>query len=484
MLKVVKNILDRVNECHIDYCHWKSNNLLKECLENAEELDLLVEESRRSDFEHVIKDLGFLETHEPFTNRHIHIVHYYGLDLETGLLVHLHVYYRLITGGAMVKNHYFPISDHYFKNLQHYHGVSAPCPEIEMILLMIRKTIEYYSHIERFFLKRELIHVRNELIWLQERIDRTKLNKVRERLFPGFSEKMLSDAIELFMGQYNFKKGYHLGKKFNLFFRGYTLKHPIIAELKRCIMFFKLVIDVKILKPRIQRWINPKGMVLSFVGSEACGKTTSIKEVEKWLLGAYDVRMYHCGKPPASVYTILFRYLISFYVLLKARFRTASSNKELVKEQREAENIPHPVVSLLDSIDRLCLTNKLHKLKEKGVIVLTDRYPNNNRGAIDGPRIPEDCRWSFLINLELYFYKKVKPIDHLLKLYAPLEVTLERNAKRDNPEPESFVRMRYEKFHSQKFNTSMSEINTNVSFGESFRTIKGAIWTFIIRKYK
>ena len=42
------------------------------------------------------------------------------------------------------------------------------------------------------------------------------------------------------------------------------------------------------------------GVVVAFVGSEACGKSTLLAATEHWLRPQFAVRRVHAGKPPST----------------------------------------------------------------------------------------------------------------------------------------------------------------------------------------
>ena len=84
-----------------------------------------------------------------------------------------------------------------------------------------------------------------------------------------------------------------------------------------------------------------------------------------------------------------------------------------------------------------------------------DRYPSDGLYAIDSARIAANG-WltSWMAKVEAENYAKMPPPDLVFKMMAPLDVTLARNAQRQTPEPEGFVKQRYEKAQSLEFATS------------------------------
>ena len=59
-------------------------------------------------FEKVLSSLGFLEFF-PFVNKFEHVAHFYAFF--EGKIVHLHVYYKIVTGESNTKNYILPLED-------------------------------------------------------------------------------------------------------------------------------------------------------------------------------------------------------------------------------------------------------------------------------------------------------------------------------------------------------------------------------------
>ena len=74
--------------------------------------------------------------------------------------------------------------------------------------------------------------------------------------------------------------------------------------------------------------------------------------------------------------------------------------------------------------------------------VINDRDPSEH---MDGPRIKGRPRTTKLLaKLEKANYQGMPHLDLVIKAVAPLELTLSRNQTRKFPEPEVFVKVRYE----------------------------------------
>ena len=111
--------------------------------------------------------------------------------------------------------------------------------------------------------------------------------------------------------------------------------------------------------------------MIAFVGSEASGKSTSTNEIYTWLEKRFDVSLIHLGKPKSSWRTKPFWVLIFLYIRLSRLKNVMNSRRTNTKKQilGQAENRPHPFISLLDSFDRRYWVQR-HLLNNSVVLLL------------------------------------------------------------------------------------------------------------------
>src|SRR5438105_5280624 len=143
----------------IRYCHWKSNFPLRsaiapggdpDLLLNGElDLDLLVDRKDIARFESVLALLGFKRTVDPVKPHTPSVLHFYGLDAATGALLHLHVYYRIVTGESLLKNYRLPLEELLLANARKVEGLPIVDPKVELIIFIIRMMVKYGSLAEQ-----------------------------------------------------------------------------------------------------------------------------------------------------------------------------------------------------------------------------------------------------------------------------------------------------------------------------------------------
>lgn len=58
LLTSIQNLLKALDDHHITYCHWKSNEHLKEALDGNTDLDMLFDPVHRTEIERVLDECG------------------------------------------------------------------------------------------------------------------------------------------------------------------------------------------------------------------------------------------------------------------------------------------------------------------------------------------------------------------------------------------------------------------------------------------
>lgn len=190
--------------------------------------------------------------------------------------------------------------------------------------------------------------------------------------------------------------------------------------------------------------------LIAFVGSEATGKSTILAEVDAWLRPVRPVLRIHVGKPPSTALTFVPHVLLPALRALFPRQRTLRVQRES-SEAAQQHDRSFPLLfgirSVMLAYERKALVRKAMR-GDRDTIVLCDRYPSRSRGAPDGPQLatPDRRRTArrALAWLEARLYQGVPTPDLVFHLWAPLGVTLARNAAREKREPGSYVRFRHE----------------------------------------
>lgn len=243
---------------------------------------------------------------------------------------------------------------------------------------------------------------------------------------------------------------------------------------------------VKRIRYRRDLVLQAGGLIVALVGPKASGKSTIAHGLETQLGAHLDVVRIHAGKPPATALTLLPRLLIPAARVLFSKERTG----EYEKPERRGEkrySLLYVLRMAMLAYERRKLLRRALRNVTAGSVVISDRYPSESPGAIDSccfdDAALEKCRSPlrrWLMKQERALYQGLPRPDLLLCLEAPIETTIERDARRlkkGGPDPAA-VRRRWElESRPGPFGGLVIRIDTSRPLDETVRTAIGAVWS-------
>lgn len=483
VLKGISEVFTRLTIANVRYCHWKSNFMLDDALSGKTDLDLLVFRDDATKFEEVVSGLDFKRGTLPWWYRNPSIVHYFGLDEETGKLIHLHVYFRIVTGGFLMKNHRLPLERILLNHCVSKGGVPVPEKSAELLVLVLKTLIEYGSFAELPFALRQTNILRTELIWLccDENLNRAL--ELLQQFFPFLDEKLFREGVDALRGS-SLTQRFWVGTKIRNIFSGFRIYRSWVAFLMvllRLLMILgnRLFIRRKIITP------SAGGVVLAFVGGDGAGKSSIVAGISDWLGEHFDIYTVHAGKPPTTWLSSLPNLILP---MLRKLFPFERIN---VQETRGDDNSrpknprDYSLLLLFRSVlvafdQRSVLKNAFAKAGQ-GAIVICDRFPSAILGGTDGPRV--DPAWyshplkKWLANMEKRIYASIQPPDQAFVLTVPVEVALKRNDQRAGTEGEAYVRTRHADVASWVVpNCKIHRLENTQPLVEALKDFKRLVW--------
>ena len=424
-LALIANLIRNLSQTGVSYCHWKSNHRLSEFLSGTGDLDLLVAADDRGRFQSTLSELGFIRATTSWTRSHTAIEHYYGLDADTGRLVHLHVYYRLITGGILVKDYELPFASQLLSNTQISHGVPIPAIERELLVFAIRKLLEASAWTERYLLRKGWPQTRPEWQWLQNDDDHRHHQGVRTRALQFAEESYHSAFAEILrkgmiaLDREDWSAAKRCGQALRRELAGHCIVPPLRSQFRRLVRAFEISISKAFGRPK-KKQLSPSGLVIAITGCDGSGKSHSVKELQKRLGGTFSIRRLHLGRP--GVTGFLWR------LFRRNKTRKPGSNAHDSSGAATSVSVVKVVIRFLLAWERRKAAIRAKRWACHGEIVICDRYPSL-RAGMDGPSQCEAngaSTWqSFWLRMEKKQYQQIPPADLVIRLVAPPE-TLRR----------------------------------------------------------
>lgn len=494
MLTSIRILIEQLNAASIRYCHWKSNLALTQSLDGKTDIDLLIHRNDAAKFRATLGQLCYRPALTTDGEAFPSVEHYYSLDEESGELVHVHAYYRVVTGESLAKNYRLPIEEMLLQNTRQVGSLPLPLKSAELVVFTLRMMLKHTSPMELVLLRRYWKQVQKEIDWLLEdgTVDET-LGFVKCWL-PSIDLKLFADCIAALRTplplQRRIMLGFQLRSQLSSYARHSMLRASFSEFQKFTIMSFRRLLHLK-------RGMVPQsgGAVIAFVGPEATGKSSLIAEMSRWLGEHFAVEEIHVGKPKATALTFIPNTLVP---ALRSRFpkyrstyieglnskKEMNSKKEGAQESWQRYPLISAVRAALLAHDRQALLTQAYSQAANGTIVLCDRYPSSQVGAPDSPQLADlavatdqPLLQRQLAAMEARLYRSIPPPDLVVYLSAPLDVTINRNANRGKKEPEEYVRWRHARSSHLEFGKApVCKVNTDQPLDLTILEVKKAIW--------
>jgi thymidylate kinase len=484
VLETVAALFERLDAEAIRYCHWKSNWVLEETVEGRTDLDLLVERQAAPAFRRLLQGLAFRPAVDHGSPLFPSVEHYHALD-DSGELVHVHAYYRVISGDSLVKNYRFPIEELLLGNTRKIGVVDVPTRGAELIVFVLRMCLKHTSAVELTLLLRSWEDVEHEAEWLATAEARAEALALLPVWLPGISPGRFRDAMDALLAPAPLSRRLLVARRIRAEMQLYA-RHGRVRAWSAGVRTFAQRGLARLGGSNQKLAPATGGALIAFVGVEASGKSTMLSSMQRWLGSHYTVRRIHAGKPPSTALTFVPNLLLPALRALVPGNRSTVVNAKLTTDVGSRSGrfpLLFGIRSVLLAHDRRALLARAYASSANGTIVLCDRYPSNDDAPVDGAQLAvgsTDAQGPFrrwLAEREARLYRDVPPADLVVQLTAPLEVTLERNRRRAKAEPENYVLSRHARSSSIAFDrVRVVQVDTNRPAEESAQDIRRIIW--------
>jgi O-antigen/teichoic acid export membrane protein/thymidylate kinase/energy-coupling factor transporter ATP-binding protein EcfA2 len=480
----IKLLRDRLADAGVRYCRWKRNVDLQRVLSGAGDLDLLVHRLDADNFLRIAEEQGFKRVTPRFAANLAREAQLYGLDPETGALLHLHANFELVrtpicfspSVEEFVLHHCAP--DQAKGLLQ---SMPVVRPEAELIVFVLRAMEQYASPGESLRLA-----VTSE--WLQGKLRILRMADPAQAWHSLLKDSLPADACLLFADfltaladPASWFQQVYLARRLQ---RKLATGSPLTSASKLSVFLSALW----------RLWHgrgSPKqlpcgGCVLAFVGPDASGKSTMVAESARWLGRTFPVVVAHLGKPPSTYLTLLPNFAGRLLGRVAPRLRTFHQRPAPAGTKGRGQGLLYRLRAVLLAWDRRALALRLARKAQRGWLVICDRYPTACVGAPDSARLrmPEPERglsWlhTWVARIESRLYRDIPEPAIVLRLNAPLALTVDRNRQRDKPgkEGDDFVARRHNDFFMPPFGDArIIVLDASTSQQELIAAMRRQLW--------
>ncbi|MDB8555548.1 hypothetical protein PNU17_07200 [Turicibacter sanguinis] len=484
-LKLALELFHQWNKQNVVYCHWKSNEHLKEGLNGTTDLDVLVRKEDKSLAEFILKELGYLKCVSQYGSQYYDVDDWIGCDKEFGKLIHIHLHYRMATGHKGLKEYSLPWVDYALNErvLENNFGIYV-CPvELELVILYTRIGLKAtYKKLLKAHLGIYNIDPNElkEILYLKSRADLSVVKSIINKYFsaPEDMFRLISNDklcekgfLELVKIVTHDMESVSMLKPYNRFVSriGYSLSIPYRKGMKK-------TFGINYITRKTMGEGN--GLSIVFIGQDGAGKSTVSTEVLKWLTWKLDTRMFYLGSGDHH------------NSIRKKLANKLCGNNILVKLIRS--------ILFVDDL-RMIARKNCKKIKKSysyvnyGGIAVFDRYPQLQfPGINDGPKIATryigKVKLPYIDKIISYIAKKEEKYlqdalcyspDLVFKLTLPPEVSIMRKPQ-ENIED---VKKKHQIVKDLKFDSSnIINIDANMDYEEELILIHNCIWEAIVEK--
>ncbi len=443
-------LIEDLNEACIRYCHWKSNIRLRETLEGADDVDLLVDFRHAGRFEALLLRHGFKFAHSRAGIGHPGVFHALALDEDRAELVHVHAYFQIVSGDSLVKNYRLPVEEMLLEQRVKREGVWIPAPEVELILFAIRLALKHTNPVEVWMASRDSAVQRDEMAWLAGQADITQASALCRQTFPQIDPAMFLDIVDTFSASSSpLWKRLLLGLRLARQLRGLRRLEPLAAAAS--LAWRVSAMGWGRVRKRRDLSLQTGGAIIALVGPKATGKSTLGRALTTRLGRHLAIRQIHSGKPPPTWLSAGPRLLTPILRALVPAERPGEYEKPERRGERSYSMLYVLRMALL-AYDRKRLLLSAFRSAAAGTIVLSDRYPSSAEMTMDGSCFDdlavEKCNSRikrYLMVKERALYTAMPKPRLVIRLTAPIEKAIDRDAHRTKsggPDAEAVRRRR------------------------------------------
>lgn len=466
----VAALLTALNGAGIQWCSWKSNQHLDAAVAGQTDLDLLFDEKDKARATEIFVSSGFKILTPAWFRTFPGMMDAFAL-CDDGHLIHAHCHFRFVMGEKYLKSFDLPWTPEILerrKEWEHDDAVYTSEPTDEMFLLLLREALKL-----RFI--NDNIKTGDEFFWLKSRVSSRALQERAAELLDAQCAAIMAELYDNGFDHENLRELQTRARGI-LLTRGWRRMNGARALAEQpARQFFSIASEIQtrfnMLWPWFKRRRTPaRGLIIAVLGADGSGKSTVADKIFKGWSRKIDIVKIYLGR-------------IKTPALLKLTHR---KNKTPVSEIKYPTGWIFILRACLDASKKRALIHRAQILRQKGVIVIADRWPQNQfAGFNDGPLLShlKDNNNKYKRKLATWearqfeTFSKTSP-DLVIRLSPSLNVALARKPGENSPE---YLQMKIDTLKNATFgaDTKTCDINADKELNNVIAEARHLIWNEI-----
>jgi thymidylate kinase len=494
-LRVLRQLLDRLDAEGIRYCHWKSNEHADASLAGDTDMDVLVDRRASVPLTRILAESGIKRFVAKAGRGYPGIEDYVGFDRDTGALTHLHLHYQLTLGEKFLKGHRPPWEELYLSTrvLDEDLGLYVADPHLELVVLVLRAAMKLRARdflIEAIgtpYFRRGMLR---EFRWLADRVQPERVAELASRLLGPragqlFPPMLAAGRPSLAQLRAIRRTAEPPLEEYRLYGAGEALRHGWSREL--AVVWWRLWNWH--LHARSSRTLPQGGLLVAFLGSDGAGKSTVVGQIAQWLSREVAIALTYGGNGKGSAGWP--RRSMEWLGAVRRAVKGAGAARPPATAP-EGDGPPSRKLSLARAVwvQALARERRSRALAARracghGMIVLSDRLAQSQfPGWNDGPRLgawaEHPSAWRRALarrERESFALSELSPPDLVIKLH----VTPELAARRKPSTPPDQIRSGVELLRRLSYpsTTRVVDIDAGQPLPDVILQVKREIWDAI-----
>lgn len=373
----LKKLFEAFDDKGAEVILWKGGDKLKENLAGDGDVDLLVREGGLNAAHSALEKLNFRQIESASWRRQAMVEDWFGVDEDSGRLLHIQLYEKLVLGSAFSKQIEAPGADDLF-DAACGTKLKFAAPAAAAVLRVCRAALAQKS-----LPGRSSSDLRAEARKLTRGVEVGEIKVSAARLFDpetavavvtALTDGRLKPLRKRLSAKYRLKRQPGLSRVF------------LAAMAKWNRRYFKAPMFVR-------RQVGRPAPIVAVIGSDGSGKSTVSRRLVRELNEKSDTRFIYfgTGDGPGS---LIRKPMVWMRKLLRYDSAESKSSRQdsapTKSKKREIPRFAKALWAITVARERRSKMRQARRAAAAGMIVITDRYPQIEFSGIhDGPRLGE-----------------------------------------------------------------------------------------------